>query len=68
MQPPMTFSVMAAEPLHWADCTEVMHSLWDILCATFAIFWLRQIRSQNYNVMRGKASDRFFKQIALSPT
>ena len=34
MQPPMSFSEMAAEP-RWVDCAEILHSLWGMFCATF---------------------------------
>ena len=72
MQHPMIFSVMATEPPRWADRAEILHGL--LYTASFlqllAIFWLGRVRSQSYDydVIRGTASDRFFKEIVFSDT
>ena len=64
---PMSFSEMCTEC--WADHAEILHRLWGILCTTFGEkFWLGQFRPQSYDVIRGIASNRLFKEIVFSAT
>ena len=68
MQPPfMSFFFLKWPQNRWADGDDILHGLWGILCATVGNkFWPDQVRSQSYDVMRGTASGRFFKEIVFS--
>ena len=65
--PPMNF--LKWSPNHFVDRDEVLHKLWAILRTTFdSNFFPGQFRSLSYDVIRGIASDRFFKEMVFSGT
>ena len=53
----------------WSDHAEILHSLWGVLYATFGkTVCSGQARSRSYDVIRGKTSDRFVKEIVFTAT
>ena len=53
-------------PNCWADHAEILHSLWGIPCAASGEKIPGQVRSPSYDVIRGIASHRLFKEIVVS--
>ena len=62
--PPMSFLEWPSNC--WADCVEIWHSLWGVVCATFVKKKNGSFQVTDYDVIRGTASDRFFKEMVFS--
>ena len=61
MPPPLVF--LEWPPNRRADRAEIWHSLWGIFYATLVRkMWPGQVRIRSYDVIRGRASDRLFKE------
>ena len=60
-------SFLKCPSIRLVDYAEIIHRLWDIFCVIVDIK-TDPVRSHSYDVIRGTASDRFFKGIVFPAT